>query len=42
MKRFSILNNLEMDLELKKLYQLEYEKEHTRKEFINLIGKSYL
>ena len=38
----SVHLNIEMDLELKKLYQLEYEKEHTRKEFINLIGKSYL
>lgn len=28
--------------ELKKKYQREYEKEHTREEFIKLIGKSYL
>ena len=34
--------NRQMDLELKKLYQKEYEKEHTRNDFINLIGQSYL
>lgn len=28
--------------ELKKKYQKEYEKTHTREEFIKLIGKSYL
>ena len=28
--------------ELKKKYQEEYEKTHTREEFIKLIGKSYL
>lgn len=28
--------------ELKKTYQNEYEKKHTREEFIKLIGKSYL
>lgn len=34
--------NKEMDLELKRVYQKEYEKTHTREEFIKLIGKSYL
>ena len=28
--------------ELKKKYQKEYEKKHTREEFIKLIGKSYI
>ena len=28
--------------ELRKKYQREYEKEHTREDFIKLIGKSYL
>lgn len=35
-------NNREMDLELKRVYQKEYEKTHTREDFIKLIGKSYL
>ena len=38
----SVHFNREMDLELKRLYQEEYEKSHTRSEFITLIGKSYL
>lgn len=28
--------------ELRKKYQIKYEKNHTREEFIHLIGKSYL
>ena len=32
----------ETDLRLKELCQREYEKTHTRQEFIELIGKSYL
>lgn len=31
-----------LDLIVKKIYQHEYEKTHTREEFIKLIGKSYL
>lgn len=31
-----------LDLELKELCQKEYEKNHTRKEWMNLIGKNYL
>lgn len=38
----SVHNDRKMDLELKQLYQKEYEKNHTREEFIKLIGKSYL
>lgn len=30
------------DLELKQLYQKEYEKTHSREDFIKLIGRSYL
>jgi hypothetical protein len=41
-KKESVHENHDMDLELKQLYQKEYEKEHTRSEFIKLIGKSYL
>ena len=35
-------NNKKILKELKKKYQREYEKNHTREEFIKLIGKSYL
>lgn len=38
----SVHMNRAMDLILKKEYQKEYEKTHTRAEFIKLIGKSYL
>ena len=31
-----------LDLELKRMCQEEYEKTHSREEFIRLIGKSYL
>jgi len=42
MSNLSVHNNHAMDLELKIKYQEEYEKYHTRDEFIKLIGKSYL
>lgn len=32
----------EMDLELKRACQEAYEEEHSREEFIKLIGKSYI
>ena len=32
----------ELDLYLKKVCQIQYEKNHTREDFINLIGKNYL
>ena len=35
-------NCREVDLTLKQLCQEEYEKTHTRAEFIKLIGRSYL
>jgi len=35
-------NGHKLDLKLKQECQKEYEKTHTRQEFINLIGKSYL
>lgn len=41
-KQESVHFNHEMDLELKQLYQKEFEKNHTRAEFIELIDKSYL
>ena len=34
--------NEEIIQELRKQYQIRYEKEHTREEFIKLIGKNYL
>jgi len=42
MSNNSVHKNREMDLQLKQLYQKEYEKNHTREDFINLIGQSYL
>ncbi len=38
----SVHKNYAMNLELKRIYQEEYEKTHTREDFIKLIGKSYL
>ena len=38
----SVHRDRKMDLILKKKYQEEYEKTHTREEFIKLIGKSFL
>lgn len=38
----SVHKDREMDLRLKRVYQKEYERSHTRDDFINLIGKSYL
>ena len=34
--------NREMDLKLKEKCQLEYEKTHTREEFMSLVGRNYL
>ena len=42
MSNNSVHHNREMDLILKRLYQKEYEKTHTRDDFIRLIGRSYL
>ena len=38
----AVHNNREMDLKLKEMCQEEYEKTHTRQEFVQIIGKSYL
>lgn len=38
----AVHNDRKMDLKLKQLYQQEYEKNHSREDFIKLIGKSYL
>lgn len=35
-------NDRKFNLYFKRLFQTEYEKTHTRKEFIELIGKNYL
>ena len=42
MSNISVHYDRKMDLKLKQIYQKEYEKNHTRNEFIKLIGKSYL
>lgn len=38
----SVHKDREMDLKLKRAYQKEYMKTHTKEEFIRLIGKSYI
>lgn len=35
-------NGHELDLKLKRLCQEKYEEDHTREDFIRLIGKSYI
>ena len=42
MSNDSVHFNRSKDLHLKKLYQEEYEKTHTREEFIKLIGRSFI
>ncbi|MDR0979475.1 MAG: hypothetical protein LBL91_06145 [Lachnospiraceae bacterium] len=42
MSKDSVHFNREMDLQLKRLYQEEYEKTHSRQEFIRLIGKNFI
>lgn len=42
MSNNSVHHNREMDLALKRKCQIEYERDHTREDFIKLIGKSYL
>lgn len=37
----AVHNNIENDTILKKLCQQEYEKTHTREEFVRIIGRSY-
>lgn len=39
---YAVHFNREKDLQLKKLCQIKFEENHTREEFIKLIGKSYL
>lgn len=34
--------NYNLDLQLKRMCQLKYEEEHSREEFIALMGKSYV
>lgn len=41
-RNFGVHFREDVDLWLKQKVQREYEKEHSRKEFIRLIGKSYL
>ncbi len=35
-------NGAKLSLQLKKMMQAEYEKDHSREEFIALIGRNYL
>ena len=38
----AIIMGEDIDLRLKRMVQSEYEREHTREEFVQLIGRSYL
>ena len=38
----AVHNNRETDMTLKRICQEEFEKNHTRQEFVKIIGKSYL
>ena len=40
--RIDVHHNRDLDLKLKQECQLEYEKNHRREEFIQLIGRNYL
>ena len=40
--RNSVHQNRELDLMLKKAMQMVYEVDHTREEFMELIGRSYI
>ena len=42
MSREGVHFNKELDLEIKRLAQHEYERTHTRDDFMNLIGRNYL
>lgn len=42
MSSFSVHHDKELDLQLKRDCQAQYEREHTREEFVSLIGKNYL
>lgn len=42
MSDYGVHFNKELDLQLKQLCQREYEKTHSREEFVQLIGKNYL
>ena len=40
--KYSVHFNREMNLKLKQICQKKYEENHTRDEFIELIGRRYL
>ena len=42
MSDYGVHFNKALDLQLKQLCQKEYEKTHTREEFMKLIGKNFL
>lgn len=39
---YCVHKDRELDLKLKRICQTEYEKTHTREEFMELIGRNYL
>lgn len=42
MSDYSVHFNKDLDLMIKKHFQALYEKDHTREQFIELIGRNYL
>lgn len=42
MSDFSVHHNKEMDLDLKRACQAKFERTHSRKEFMSIIGRNYL
>jgi len=42
MSNYSVHLNAKLDLEIKEICQIEFEKTHTRQEFTKLIGKNYI
>ena len=40
--RIDVHHNIEFDRHLKRLCQAKYEETHSREEFMQLVGKSYL
>ena len=42
MSNYGVHNDAKLDLEIKQMAQREFEKTHTREEFMKIFGKNYL
>ncbi len=42
MSNYGVHNDAKLDLEIKQMAQKEFEKTHTREEFMKIFGKNYL